>query len=183
MATAKPKAKPKPRKTRKHTHPENAGAQNLSEDYIEKQKDAEGTMESLYPIWKHGFKNREDYKGHWTEDALVTEVDAFFRFCFERSMKPSKATLCLWLDISKSQYHDWETKPEKYTFKSDLLKKASLLMEGAYIGRIEKYPTGNIFLLKTSHNHVETSKVEVDTKSSAVSKDEINETLEKMGLK
>jgi hypothetical protein len=172
-----------PRKSKGvHTSPLKAGEKNMPSNYPETHPDVGNTMETLYPIWLKSFENRENYKGLWTEETLAEQLHEFFKYCFEKDVKPSKSALCLWLDISKAQFHDWQTKAEKHGFKTSLLKKASLLIETSYIGRIEKYPTGNIFLLKTSHDHVETSKVEVENKSVGVTTEDVNSVIEKLGL-
>ena len=41
------------------------------------------------------------------------------------------------------------------------LNIANRLIEASYVGRVEKYPTGNIFLLKTTQGYVEKSSVDV----------------------
>ena len=54
-------------------------------------------------------------------------------------------------------------------------------MELQYIGNIESHPTGNIFLLKSSHNHKDKQDIEITT-GTDVSKDEINDVIGKLGL-
>lgn len=173
--------KKKTRRYKRHSCPENAGEQNLPEGYAEKRKDNDKIMKGLYPIWQRSFKNREDYKGLWDEESLAREVDAFFRYCFENDVKPAKAGLQLWLDLSESQYYDWRKDIEKYGFKSEILRKADQLIEMQYIGRIEKYPTGNIFLLKSSHGHVPRTAVDIND-TSKVKKEDVEDMVDKLGL-
>ena len=172
----------KPKVNAVHTSPETAGEKNMPSNYPEKYPDENDTMEKLYPIWQQSFVNRQNYAGKWTEETLAEQLDLFFQYCFQKAVKPSKSAVCLWLNLSKSQLHDWNTQPEKYGFKSELIKKAFLLIETSYIGRIEKYPAGNIFLLKTSHDHVETSKVEVEAKSAMTTQEDVRMAIQKLGL-
>lgn len=169
-----------------HTSPKTAGVQNMSESYISKNKDKhadDGLMANIYDVYKQGTWARKEYKGLWEDDLLESSIMEYFKFCTERELKPAKAGLRLWLGISKSQYWEWETKPDKYGYKSNLLAQASDFMELQYIGRIESYPTGNIFLLKTSHQHIETSKMDVTTNGQALqSTEEVKDLVSKLGL-
>ena len=54
-------------------------------------------------------------------------------------------------------------------------------MELEYISKVESYPTGNIFLLKSSHGHVDKSEVNI-TATTDVSQENILETVNKLGL-
>lgn len=166
-----------------HTSPEKAGIKNMPENYPDTHKDPDNTMAKLLPLYKIGMSNYFEYKGNWTDEQLAEEVSKFFAYCSDNEIKPAKAGLELWLGVSRSQYYDWSAKVEKYGAKSDIISHANRLMELSYIGRAEKYPTANIFLLKSSHGHIETSKVDVTTNgSSAQTTDEIEDTISKLGL-
>ena len=84
-----------------HTSPETAGVQNMPENYIETHQDEEKTMKKLMPIWDRGFKNRQDYKGQWTEEAFANEINEYFKYCFDHDVKTSKAGLALWMGTHK----------------------------------------------------------------------------------
>ena len=163
-----------------HTSPENAGEKNMPENYVEKKKDELNTMENVLPIYNIGQKNRQDYKGKWTPETLKLEITKFFQYCADNSVKPCKAGLRLWLGISKAQYNDWELKPEKYGFKSDLIYMANDVMEITYVTRGESNPTFNMFLLKAAHGMVETNKVEITNNNS--NPEEVKEAISKLGL-
>lgn len=167
-----------------HTSPAKAGIQNMPEDYPEKHKDKDNQMEGLMPIWKKSFENKERYKGLWNEEDFSREICEFFNYCESHGVKPAKAGLALWLATSKQQLWDWETHPEKYGFKSELIKQASLVMEQSYLGRAEQYPTANLFLLRTSHGYVDASKVDVTTNGQAIGSTpaEVDEAISKLGL-
>jgi hypothetical protein len=165
-----------------HSSPATSGEQNMPPNYIEKNKDDTGTIAKKQPLWERAFKNRQDYAGQWDEESLAKEVSDYFKYCYEYEVKPNKAGLRVWINLSRAQYYEWETKPEKYGFKSDIIRRANDLMEDSYIGRIESYPTGNIFLLKTAHGHVETSKMDVTTNGKFVDTEDVNDLVKKLGL-
>jgi len=164
-----------------HTSPEKAGEKNFPEGYAEKNQDPTETTSNIMPIWFQGMKNREDYKGLWTEDSLQEEINKYFDYCFTKNVKPSKAGLGIWLGTSKQTIWEWETKPDKYGFKSELIRCAGELIEMSYIDRGEKYPTFNMFLLRSTHGHVEKNKVEVST-TNATTADEVKDAISKLGL-
>ena len=171
--------KKRKKKPGEHSCPQTSGKQNLPESYINRLKGrGGGKMHDLKQIREHGFYNRQDYAGKWDADSLKREIDEYFNFCADKDIKPSKAGLRLWLGLSKSQYWEWE---KNHTdFKSNLINEANDLMEIQYIEKGEKYPTFNMFLLKSSHNHSDKQEVEITSKD--VSKDEIADTISKMGL-
>ncbi len=172
-----------PRKSKDvHTSPKTAGQQNLPKDYHLKHEDSEQSMKGIMPIYKQGMKNRQDYKGKWTEELLEKEIQAYFDYCLAHDVKLAKVGISLWLGISKSQMYEWAREPGKYTFKSHLINQAFDIVELSYIGRSEKYPTANIFLLKSSHGHIETSKVDIQSTNNAVGADDIQDVISKMGL-
>lgn len=163
-----------------HTSPEKAGRKNMG-DVI--PNDDDNLMGKIITVYNKGDENLKVYKGLWDEDTLQDEIKKYLEYCTEVKLKASKVGLALWLGISKSQYWEWETKPEKYGYKSNLIKMANQAIEMSYIGSIEKYPTGNIFLLKTSHDHIEASKVDVTSNGKTIgSADDINDLIKKLGL-
>lgn len=163
---------------RVHTSPERAGIQNMKG--VKMEKDEMGLMKHLINIDKEGKRNNQTYKGLWTPEALSEEIDKFFAYCAENDFKPTIPAICTWLAISKVQFWEWRTKPEKHGDKTNLANRAMLIMESFLQSNIDKYPTGSIFLLKTSHGHAETSKIEVTSKG--VGADEIADKIKKMGL-
>lgn len=165
---------------KRHSSPATAGAHNLPPGYHKeaRRKDVNKIMKRLLPISDRGRKNKQEYAGKWDEESLAHEVNEFFKYCAEFDVKPAKAGLRLWLDLSRSQYHAWETQATGY--KSDILEKAAAMIEMSYIGNIESHPTGNIFLLKSSHNHTDRSEIEVT--GQGVDKQDIRDQLIKAGL-
>lgn len=162
-----------------HTGPETAGIQNMPDpDTMPKDEDA--LMTKILPVYKHGNFNRGVYKGQWTEETLSAEIDAFFEYCNDVQLKPTLPGLRLWLDVSKETMNEWRTKPEKYGVKSDLCRKATEVMEFYLQGNIDKYPTGSIFLLKTTHGHKES--VDVNVTSQNASKEDIGNAIANLGL-
>ena len=165
------------------TKPSLSGVKNMPKDYVEKNK-AVGNgevLKNLMPIWETGTARRK--KGvNWTEDLLMDAIREFFIYCAEHEVKPYKNGLALWLGCSRTQYWEWETMPNKYGVISNVINEANAYIEGQYIGRAEQYPTANLFLLRTSHGHVEVSKVDVTTSNSATTPEEMNDVISKLGL-
>lgn len=164
----------------KHSSPETSGVQNLPKSYIDRVTGTGGgLMKDIMEIYKRGQTNTQEYKGLWDEESLSAEIEEYFEFCAERDVKPAKAGLRLWLGVSKSRYWEWEN--EKGTYKANLLSQASEFMEIQYIGRLESHPTGNIFLLKSSHGHSDRQDINI-TSGSNVNSEEIGDVVSKLGL-
>lgn len=171
-----------PRKARGvHTNPSKVGEHNFPPGYTDTRKDPDNSLQFVLPIYHIGQKNRQDYKGLWDEENLTKAVNDYFQYCHDHKVKVSKVSLALYLGISKDQLWEWVAKPAKYGFKSEVAKAAFDLIESCYIERAEMYPTANLFLLRTSHGHVEKSQVEVNTSNSTSSED-IDEAIKKLGL-
>ena len=162
----------------KHGGPQNAGVHNLPKNYADTRKDVKHTMQNILPIKEHGTVNTQAYKGLWDEESLEREVNAYFEYSFENDIKVAKAGVRLWLGISRSQYHEWET--GNHGYKSDILEAAASAIELSYIGRSESFPTANIFLLKSSHGH--SDKTEIEFTGDNVDATSIKEQIAKMGL-
>jgi len=192
MATVKPntkakvKAKPKPKRKTDvvHTTPEFSGKQNLPKAFIERNtiKPEDNSLIKIIPTLENGMKNLR--KSAWTKTALMTEIGDFFTYCSEIDLKPSKTGLRVFLGVSRTQYYAWETEPEKYDYISNLINIANDCIEMQYIDRLEKYPTGNIFLLKAKHGYIETSKLDItsDGKALGSSQEEVDGQLDRLGF-
>ena len=167
---------------RQHTNPENAGEENMTEEHIKRATDKEddGLMENLTELFKFGMSPERRTRGlNWTGEELLVEIQNYFDFCSDKNLKPSKSGLRLYLGVSESQYFAWQKDSERYGIISELIRSAGDLMANQYINRGEKYPTFNMFMLKTKHEYQETNKFEVTTKTSA---DEIAEKLRQLGI-
>lgn len=159
------------------TSPELAGRQNMPDKL--KGNDDSGYSTASSQLWRRSMK----VKGtNWTEEEMELSIAEYFDWCAEVSSKPNKAGLSLWLGCSKSTLWDWENKPSRSGAISNLIKRASNIIEDSYVGRIEKYPTGNVFLLKTSHGHVERSKVDIATTDAGTTANEVADAIAKLGL-
>lgn len=143
-------------------------------------KDENNTVAKYLPVYTKGTENKKRYAGTWTAEDLAREIYEYFNYCSEHELKTAKVGLQLWLGISRDQYHDWGTKPEKYGEKSDLIKDANKLIEMSYVDRAEKYPTANLFLLKAGHGYKET--VDVNVTSQNASKEDIGTAIANLGL-
>jgi len=169
----------------KQTKPERAGEQNFPDGYVEKRSGGDGFGEELKAstdLFKIATARRK--KGtNWTEDELANEIDNFFQYCVDRNLKPSKASLSLWLGVSQSQYMAWQAEPLKYGVISEIINMAGSIMESSYVQRGEKYPTMNMFLLKSRHNYVEASKLDITTNGQAInSAEDVKDLVSKLGL-
>ena len=162
-----------------HGKPSLAGEKNMKD--VKMAEDESGIMPTLLEIWEKGKPNI--YKGQWTAEELSDSISEYFQFCRDRDFKPTKPSLSVWLGIDKSTLWEWEHKPEKYGEKSTIVKYAMAIMESYLQADINKYPTGNIFLLKTSHGHVESSKLDVTTNGKDVNDaEDVKALVEKLGL-
>lgn len=193
--TTRPKKQPG-----KHSSPATAGEQNLPKGFDEKHKDAilDDSLDNLLEVYKHGIKRRNewmkkigvqkgenlyDYEGQWDEESLTEEIMRYFNYCARKGLKPYKGGLCLWLAMSESTYYEWRNKPEKYSYKSMLIRHAEQIMEGQYVSRAEKYPTANLFLLRTKFGYTEASKIDITTNNKDINNaDDVKEALKRLGM-
>ena len=166
-----------------HTKPSKSGVKNMTKEFDAKHKDSEddNLMGDLRGLFGRAIKGMGRTSA-WTGDILASEIDGYFAYCQEKNLKPCKSGIRLYLSVSKAQYYSWQTESSKYGVISDLINYANDMMESQYIGRAEKYPTANLFLLRTSHSHVETSKVDVNTDSASTSVDDVKDIINKLGL-
>lgn len=166
------------------TKPELAGEANMTDEFLTKNKDKiqDGLMDNLIGLFDKGVTQRK--KGtNWTEEELTISIMEYFTYCADKSLKPSKSGARLWLGCSRSQYHAWQSETAKYGVISDLINMANEVIENQYINRGEQYPTMNVFLLKTSHGHIETSKMDVTSNGQAINtKEEVKDLVSKLGL-
>lgn len=164
-----------------HTSPDKAGKQNL--EGVNIPKDEMGLMGKIMPVYEQGKINRGVYKGQWSDEGLAEEIEKFFIYCDEAELKPTITGLTLWLDVSKSTIWEWKNKPERYGEKSNLIQRAYALTELYLQGNVDKYPTGSIFLLKTTCGYVETSKVDVTSDGKSISDvADVKDRLSQLGL-
>jgi len=165
-----------------HTSPETAGKRNMSKATIEqKVTDEDGTLRKMIPIMNHGIAL--GYSGLWTNKMLSGSIGEFFDYCSDIMLKPTMPLLRLWLNVEQSTLLEWKNNPNKHPEKTKIIKMAFNIMEAILQERAEKYPTANIFLMKTSHGHIETSKVEFNNSSQIqIGESEIKDTVEKLGL-
>lgn len=162
-----------------HTSPEKAGVMNLEgKDF---PKDEEGLMSKLMPIYKKGNENRGIYKGQWSDQELMDEIDKYFQYCVDVELKPTQPSLRLWLGVTRTTIWEWRTKPEKYGVKSNIIEQAFDVMEMYLQSNLDKYPTGSIFLLKSSFGHKDTMNVQIDN-TNTVKPDEVADVVAKLGL-
>lgn len=170
-----------------HTSPQTAGRQNMDWNVINRmkslRKDENNMGSKVIDIMKLGELNYQKYKGKWTEETLRDSIADFFDFCAESEIRPSQPLLILWLGLSKSQFSEWKRNGSKFQYKTELIEKALLVIEAHLQMDIYKYPTGAIFLLKTSHGHVETSKLDVTSNGESVSSaDDVRDAVSKLNL-
>jgi hypothetical protein len=119
----------------------------------------------------------------WTEDELRREIENYFLWCARKDVKQANVGLSLWLSCGKGTLYTWASDPVKYGAISVLTSQALEAIEHQYINRVEKYPTGNIFLLKTSHGHVETSKVDITSNGKEITNQEnVEDLVSRLGL-
>jgi len=167
----------------KHSSPLTAGKQNLSKEYVARNKEKEdgNNMGAMMHLLDKGRENTQEYKGLWSDEELAESIYQFFSYCADTGLKPAKAGLRLWLGLSKSQWWKWENDKVEEGHKARLLEEASNFMELQYLDRGEAFPTFNMFLLKAGHNYIDKQTLEVNTHNE-ISKDEISDVVNKLGL-
>jgi len=167
-----------------HTKPSKSGVKNMSKAFDEshKDKDDDELMGNLSEMFKVGVEKAKRTSA-WTEEDLAREISGYFDYCVLKGLKPCKAGIRTYLAISRAQYYSWQSDSARFGVITDLINMANDVMEQEYIGRSEKYPTSNLFLLRTSHGHVETSKLDVNATGMAItSADEVKDLVDKLGL-
>ena len=148
----------------KHTKPSLAGEQNMSEKYLSKNKAKEDNrVGDLIPLLDISIE-RIKRGSAWTFEELAVEGRKYFEYCEERQLKPNKVGLQMWLGVSKQQYFDWLSNRDRYGEISDLITQLDRGVENQYIERLESYPTGNMFLLKSLHGYKDTQEININTK-------------------
>lgn len=170
------------------TKPSLAGGHNIPDDFIakrtEKDEDKIALLGSLSNLFEVSMKVREDRKlkgTNWTPEEMSVALQDYFDFVTLKCLKPSKVSLSLFLGTTKQQIWDWEQHKDRYGVISELITMACGIIEQQYVERSEQYPTANIFLLKTSHGHVERNQLDITT-TGVVSSEDISDQIKKMGL-
>ena len=167
------------------TKPSLSGGMNMSKEYDDKHKE-KGDDDKGLSFMSDLFKISCSKMGRtsaWTEEDVVREVGGYFDYCIEHELKPYIGGIALYMGMSKSTLYEWMSNPSKHGVKSEIILQARLIIEGQYIDRSEKYPTANLFLLRTSHGHVETSRLDVNaTGSVSASAEDIKDAVSKLGL-
>lgn len=156
----------------------------MSKEFDDKHKDLEddNLMANLSEMFTIGVEKLKRTSA-WTGDDLARELKGYFEYCILKELKPCKAGIRTYLGISRTQYYAWQTESSKYGVISNLINQANDIMEQEYIGRSQKYPTANLFLLRTSHQHVETSKLDVQAVGIATTDaNEVADLVAKLGL-
>ena len=160
-----------------HTSPENAGPQNMEGKNFPKAE--EGLLDKILPIREHG--QLDPYTGKWSDEKLKQSINDFFAYCRNVNLKPTQPAIRVWLNIGKSQFYDWKNNTGgKYSSKSEIINEALDAMEMYLQSNIDKYPTGSIFLLKSSYGHRDVQAMEFNT--AAPSTEDISETVKRLGL-
>ena len=167
-----------------HTCPELAGEHNMPEDYIEKNKVSDNNMTALAELFVLSGQMKEKRRGlNWTPEELQIEIQKYFNWSAENGIKPAISGLSLWIACGHDTLKTWASEPNKYGGVSEIARDAMRLIELQYVSRLEKYPTGNIFLLKTSHGHVETSKVDITSNGKEITNQEnVEDLVSRLGL-
>jgi len=165
----------------KQTSSMTSGKQNFTKEIINNMpKDENKIMSKIIVIMRHG--KTQGYKGSWTEHDFANSIEEFFIFCDDCDMKPTPPALRRWMNVSASQISEWKNNPARHGYKTEFIKEAYDIMEMFLQANIDKYPTGSIFLLKTSHGHIETSKVDVTTNDGNLNAEDRKELVDKMGF-
>ena len=161
-----------------HTSPDKAGEQNLEGVKLPK---GGGINAQIYPIHKKGMANI--YKSQWTNEELLQSIQDFIFYCSDNDVKPTQPLLRMWLGVSRTQFYEWRTNVAKFGERTNIMAYALDYMESYLQANIDQYPTGSIFLLKSSFQHIETSKLDVTTNGSNITgQDEVQDLVKNLGL-
>ena len=161
-----------------------SGSKNLSPEILEEHKDEEAgaLLAMIAPIFKRSIGSpTQNRQPNWKPDDLRMEIGNYFDYFATNGLKPSKSSLRLWLNMSQERYSSIERQPNKYGELSEIISLANDVFETQYINRGERHPTMNTFLLKSSHGHNDTQKIEV-TAVNRVERNDIEDAVKKLKL-
>src|SRR6056297_306036 len=166
-----------------HKGAKDAGSGNLQKATMKQLRtDIEGVGTYILEIYSKGLENTGTYKGQYTGEELLNESNKFLLHCAENQIKPTPPLYILWLNIDPGTMSRWKN-DSKYDLKHTIVKKIYLVMEAYLQANIDKNPTGNIFLLKTSHGHVEASKLDITSNGKDVTDaSEVEDLVKRLGL-
>ncbi len=177
--------------------PENAGAHNFGKDYLERHtyEAKDNVMGKMLKVMKHGIKMMDEkkrearlrevhvpYETLWTDEEVLKCIEDYFTFCSEEDLKPYKNGIAVWMGISSKTIWKWkQNKSGNHSTRSEIIDWAHETIEGQYVGRSEKYPTANKFLLQYgNYGYVDKRELEITDKGST--SDEIKEKVKKLGF-
>ena len=166
------------------TRPERAGEQNLTAEIIDAHRDEEAgaLLAMIAPIFKKSVGSpTQNRKPNWTPDELRTALSEYFEYFAYHGLKPSKSSIRLWLGVGTMTYHNWETQPNRFGELTEIVQLANDVLETQYINRGESFPTMNTFLLKSSHGHRDSQRLEVES-VERVDKSNIDDMISKSKL-
>lgn len=165
-----------------HTSPETAGAHNVPEKLLKKDQDSSASLGNA--LYKKGNENKKKYKGQWTPETLSAEIQAMFDWCEENDYKPSLPMLKCWLNLARETFNEWRKNRARYGEKSDILNQAIDAIEIMVVDRLEKYPTGNQFLLKSKFGYRDTKTVDITSNGHSIGStpEEVDAMLKRLGL-
>lgn len=164
-----------------HTSYDTAGRKNMTAEVLRAMPKSEISKDVTIGIMQHG--RSSGYKGGWTDEQLAESIAEFFDFCAENDFRPQLPALRVWLHISTETITTWKKDKGKYGGKSDIIKEAYDIIEMHWQKNLDKHPTGSIFLLKTSHGHVEQSKVDITSDGKAMNNaSDVRDAVSRLGL-
>lgn len=163
------------------SRPKYAGVQNMDKASKQiKKVDENGMVSRVLEMMEKRPMAPRDTK-FWTPQKLAEQLNAFFRYCAERNLEPSKPLLGVWLSVSNAQLSLWARDDRHPEFR-DLILAAFQVMEAIYFSKLDDKPLPNFFKLKTNgFNYVEATKIVVDN-DDGVKETDIRELISKAGL-
>lgn len=166
------------------TNPSVAGPQNISKEMKRRMKDdtEDNLMRSLIGVFDKGAVNQKRLRtANWTPEEMLMEIRDYFKYCDEHALKPNKSSIQAWLGCSRQTYSRWTKETERFGELSDVIRLANNIMADQYVNRGEKYPTMNIFLLKSAHGYKDQQEVLI-TNTDEVKSEDVDELVKKLGL-
>jgi len=173
-------------KIKKHTCPDRAGEKNMKAVLIkadeEKSELDKHNAKMLGKLIRMKNLRRGENETKWTEETFRKNMDLLLDWCYENEVELSIPVMRMWFNVSPRMFNYWK-QDEKYGFIYDTIWEALDLIESITLSKIERYPVGNIFKLKSIHKYCDTQKIDITSNGKEiVSKDEINDLVDKLGL-
>lgn len=167
------------------TGPHNAGSKNMTKEIIESLQiddpDSDSTIGASCVMFRKGVLAKKKRQANWKVSDLIEEIQSYFDFCAEFTMKANRYGLAVWLGTCNQKISAWVNGKGVSEEIQSVMQMACDIMANECIARGEKYPTFNMFMLRASHNMSDKHEISI-TQKNEVTTEDIDEVIAKMGL-